>query len=57
MKRPFLAPFHPVNNPVGIIAAGSAYDARRYHEFRSESIRLQKEHEAPREGQSAVMGI
>lgn len=51
MKRPFLAPFHPVNNPVGIIATGSAYDAKRYHEFRSESIRLHKEREAAEEAE------
>lgn len=46
MKRPFLAPYHPVTNPVGIIASGCVYDSKRYHELRSEAIRRFKEQEA-----------
>lgn len=43
MKRPFLAPFHPVTNPVGIIIKGSVYDFKRYYEMQSDAVRRLKE--------------
>lgn len=55
MKRLFLEPFHPVSNPIGIIAPKSAYDSSRYHEAQKKAVSTYRELEAAGVSQENIM--